>query len=51
MKYRYKKTGIIVESDSVLDSASYTPITEEAAKEKEPAVKKAPEKKTRTSKK
>ena len=29
MKYRYKQTGIIVESGDLLDSAVYIPITEE----------------------
>ena len=50
MKYRYKQTGIIVESDSVLDSTAYTPITEEAAKVSD-TLKKASEKKARTPKK
>ena len=29
MKYRYKQTGIIVESGDLLDSAVYIPITDE----------------------
>ena len=29
MKYRYKQTGIIVESGDLLDFAVYIPITEE----------------------
>ena len=48
MKYRYKQTGIIVESGDMLDPATYTPVTENSPeKEKaEPEKEKAPAKKT-----
>lgn len=50
MKYTYKQTGVIVESDIPLDSANFIPISEKAVENKatvaayEPAV--APAKKT-----
>jgi hypothetical protein len=43
MKYRYKDTGVIVESDRELDSAMYKPTTEEA-----PETPEEPKKKTAT---
>jgi hypothetical protein len=51
MKYRYKQTGTIVESGIALDSAIFTPVTDEDGKEKtepakEPAVKKTTRKTT-----
>ena len=39
MKFFYKQTGIIVESDEMLDSAMFRPV------EKEPELKEEPEKK------
>lgn len=50
MKYTYKQTGVIVESDIPLDSANFIPISEKAVENKatvaadEPAV--TPAKKT-----
>lgn len=51
MKYRYKHTGLIVESGIKLDSALFEPIQE---KESEPSsvlssVEEKPQKKTRTA--
>ncbi len=50
MKYTYKQTGVIVESDITLDSTNFIPISEKAVENKatvtanKPAV--APAKKT-----
>ena len=48
MKYRYKQTGIIVESGDMLDPATYTPVTENSPgkEEAEPEKEKIPAKKT-----
>lgn len=40
MKYLYQNTGIIVESDSKLDSACFKPIEEEVKAEPKPTIRK-----------
>ena len=41
MKYQYKDTGVVVESDRVLDSTTFMPITEQTPEApKEPKTEK-----------
>lgn len=41
MKYRYKDTDTVVESDRALDSAAFTPLEEKKSTQKTRAAKKA----------
>lgn len=56
MKYLYKATGVVVESDAKLDSMMFRPVTEKTEQVEEPVKKaatqpRATRKKTSTEKK
>lgn len=51
MRYVYKQTGVIVESDRVLDSAIFTPVKDEPEQTSAEPKKTTSRKTTRTTKK